>query len=479
MAGGEGKRGSSGKAFVVAGMAVAAPLLTVVVVLLCLVILVVAILQSDYGLGTRCVTGSSSWVDWAVSIAKDDKHGYSQPNRGGDPDYDCSSFVWAALRHAGFDVGSSPFNTDGMDSVLKAASFERSDFRDVASLQAGDVVWADGHTEIYMGDGEFVGAHWDERHGIEGRTPGDQTGDEIGVTSTLNARYTRVYRAPASQGSQAVLGRHVGFRLGRDGRGAGEGRMVRRPGRSGQYVAVSYPQGQCTWGACLRAYRIGWKHVGQYWGDGGMWASSAAAESYRVTRTAPVPGAIVSFPPGVQGADPAAGHVAVVESVDASKGTFTISEMNAHGPVYTSRELPIAGGANFILPKDPIHGAGGVPRRRRRARRATRTARRRAWRRRRGIAKRKMKDMGWDDGSQFECLDTIFTEESGWRWDATNPDSGAYGIPQSLPAEKMASAGQDWRTNAATQIDWGLKYIHDRYGTPCGAYAERRAKGWY
>ena len=111
MAGGEGKRGSSGKAFVVAGMAVAAPLLTVVVVLLCLVILVVAILQSDYGLGTRCVTGSSSWVDWAVSIAKDDKHGYSQPNRGGDPDYDCSSFVWAALHHAGFDVGSSPFNT--------------------------------------------------------------------------------------------------------------------------------------------------------------------------------------------------------------------------------------------------------------------------------------------------------------------------------------------------------------------------------
>lgn len=69
MAGGEGKRGSSGKVFVVAGMVVAAPLLTVVVVLLCLVILVVAILQSDYGLGTRCVTGSSSWVDWAVSVA--------------------------------------------------------------------------------------------------------------------------------------------------------------------------------------------------------------------------------------------------------------------------------------------------------------------------------------------------------------------------------------------------------------------------
>lgn len=71
----------------------------------------------------------------------------------------------------GLRRGVEPFNTDGMDSVLKAAGFERSDFRDVASLQAGDVVWADGHTEIYMGDGEFVGAHWDERHGVEGGRP--------------------------------------------------------------------------------------------------------------------------------------------------------------------------------------------------------------------------------------------------------------------------------------------------------------------
>lgn len=210
-----------------------------------------------------------------------------------------------------------------------------------------------------------------------------------------------------------------------------------------------------------------------------MWASSAAAEGYRVTRTAPVPGAIVSFPPGVQGADPAAGHVAVVESVDASKGTFTISEMNAHGPVYTSRELPIAGGANFILPKDPIHGAGGGSSSTATCSAGDQDGEKASVEEAKRIAKRKMKDMGWDDGSQFECLDTVFTEESGWRWDATNPDSGAYGIPQSLPAEKMASAGQDWRTNAATQIDWGLKYIRDRYGTPCAAYAERRAKGWY
>jgi len=298
------------------------------------------------------------------------------------------------------------------------------------------------------------------------------------VTSTLNARYTRVYRAPASQGSQAVSGGTSDS--GWDGMGAEQAKAAWFAGLAGPgNTCVSYPQGQCTWGACLRAYRLGWKHVGQYWGDGGMWASSAAAEGYRVTRTAPVPGAIVSFPPGVQGADPAAGHVAVVESVDASKGTFTISEMNAHGPVYTSRELPIAGGANFILPKDPIHGAGGGSSSTATCSAGDQDGEKASVEEAKRIAKRKMKDMGWDDGSQFECLDTIFTEESGWRWDATNPDSGAYGIPQSLPAEKMASAGQDWRTNAATQIDWGLKYIHDRYGTPCAAYAERRAKGWY
>mgnify|MGYP000797397200 CR=1 FL=1 len=153
----------------------------------------------------------------------------------------------------------------------------------------------------------------------------------------------------------------------------------------------------------------------------------------------------------------------------------SIGFMEVETPVLS----PIAGGANFILPKDPIHGAGGGSSSTATCSAGDQDGEKASVEEAKRIAKRKMKDMGWDDGSQFECLDTIFTEESGWRWDATNPDSGAYGIPQSLPAEKMASAGQDWRTNAATQIDWGLKYIRDRYGTPCAAYAERRAKGWY
>lgn len=80
---------------------------------------------------------------------------------------------------------------------------------------------------------------------------------------------------------------------------------------------------------------------------------------------------------------------------------------------------------------------------------------------------------------QFGCLDRLWTKESEWRVRATNPSSGAYGIPQSLPAGKMASAGSDWRTNARTQIRWGLGYISERYGSPCAAWAHSQARNWY
>lgn len=83
------------------------------------------------------------------------------------------------------------------------------------------------------------------------------------------------------------------------------------------------------------------------------------------------------------------------------------------------------------------------------------------------------------DDTQFECLVKLWTRESGWQWDATNTSSGAYGIPQALPGSKMASSGSDWETNAATQIDWGLQYITDRYSTPCGAWAHETSDGWY
>ncbi|WP_139417117.1 hypothetical protein [Agromyces laixinhei] len=85
---------------------------------------------------------------------------------------------------------------------------------------------------------------------------------------------------------------------------------------------------------------------------------------------------------------------------------------------------------------------------------------------------------GWGAG-EYECLVKLWTRESSWRADAYNASSGAYGIPQSLPGSKMASAGADWRTNAATQIEWGLSYISGRYGAPCGAWAHSERVNWY
>jgi hypothetical protein len=87
-------------------------------------------------------------------------------------------------------------------------------------------------------------------------------------------------------------------------------------------------------------------------------------------------------------------------------------------------------------------------------------------------------DRGWDY-NQFSCLVKLWNRESNWRWNATNKSSGAYGIPQSLPATKMASAGADWRTNPDTQIRWGLGYISGRYGNPCAALAHSDRRGWY
>lgn len=85
---------------------------------------------------------------------------------------------------------------------------------------------------------------------------------------------------------------------------------------------------------------------------------------------------------------------------------------------------------------------------------------------------------GWGEG-EYNCLVALWNRESGWNTYAHNASSGAYGIPQSLPGEKMASAGADWATNPATQIQWGLGYISGRYGTPCGAWEASETQGWY
>ncbi len=82
-------------------------------------------------------------------------------------------------------------------------------------------------------------------------------------------------------------------------------------------------------------------------------------------------------------------------------------------------------------------------------------------------------------GGQFQCFSNIVNHESTWNYKATNASSGAYGLVQALPASKMSSAGADWRTNPATQIKWGLGYMNERYGSPCGAWDFWQANHYY
>ncbi|TLQ46257.1 aggregation-promoting factor C-terminal-like domain-containing protein [Streptomyces marianii] len=81
--------------------------------------------------------------------------------------------------------------------------------------------------------------------------------------------------------------------------------------------------------------------------------------------------------------------------------------------------------------------------------------------------------------AQFQCFDKIVSHESNWNHTATNASSGAYGLVQALPGGKMASAGADWKTNPKTQIEWGLDYMNERYGSPCGAWNFWQANHWY
>ncbi len=81
--------------------------------------------------------------------------------------------------------------------------------------------------------------------------------------------------------------------------------------------------------------------------------------------------------------------------------------------------------------------------------------------------------------SQFSCLNSLWTKESHWNYKAHNNRSGAHGIAQALPAEKMSVVATDWRTNPVTQIRWGIRYITMRYDTPCKAWSHFKAKNYY
>lgn len=96
----------------------------------------------------------------------------------------------------------------------------------------------------------------------------------------------------------------------------------------------------------------------------------------------------------------------------------------------------------------------------------------------RQIARRMLARFGWSK-RQFRYLNLLWSAESGWNVHAANPYSGAYGIPQAVPADKMASAGPKWWSNARTQVRWGLRYIKERYGSPEAAWEHELSTGWY
>lgn len=95
------------------------------------------------------------------------------------------------------------------------------------------------------------------------------------------------------------------------------------------------------------------------------------------------------------------------------------------------------------------------------------------------IARQLMPQYGFSVSSQWTCLLDLWDQESSWEYDALNNASGAYGIPQALPASQMASVASDWQTDPTTQIKWGLGYIQQRYGTPCVAWGHEQSAGWY
>jgi hypothetical protein len=95
------------------------------------------------------------------------------------------------------------------------------------------------------------------------------------------------------------------------------------------------------------------------------------------------------------------------------------------------------------------------------------------------IARQILKNKYGYGSGQFDCFNNVIMRESKWDVNATNPSSGAYGIPQALPGSKMATIASDWRTNPATQIIWGIDYMKDRYGSPCSAWGFKASHGWY
>lgn len=260
--------------------------------------------------------------------------------------------------------------------------------------------------------------------------------------------------------------------------------------------ASGYQYEQCTWWVANRWKSLGLE-VDHHMGNGAQWAASAKRLGYP-TGSTPRLGAIVSMQGGVLGASLGPyGHVAVVEQID-KDGSIWVSESGTilfgryHAPIlskytksqldmafgrytyiYSTRGKPAAMSASGSSASTVSYGcqaddqAGGAGASSKDAKAAQTYAHEQC-----------VKRYGWGE-TDWQALVKLWNKESGWNYRATNPSSGAYGIPQALPGDKMASKGADWKTNPHTQIDWGLDYIRGRYGSPSAAWKHSQQTNWY
>ena len=144
------------------------------------------------------MTIPESALQWAIQIANDQRHGYSQANRWGNPDYDCSSLVLSAYKRAGADIGQATYTGNMRSELLKHG------FTDVTAscnlsncngMQRGDILLyhlsgTQGHTALYAGNKQIVHARG-QSYGSS--APGDQ-GSEIAVTPYSRSRWATVLR---------------------------------------------------------------------------------------------------------------------------------------------------------------------------------------------------------------------------------------------------------------------------------------------
>ncbi|MFT8443047.1 MULTISPECIES: CHAP domain-containing protein [Bifidobacterium] len=242
---------------------------------------------------------------------------------------------------------------------------------------------------------------------------------------------------------------------------------------------LGYEYGNCTdfvaWrinrdaGVTAAPWKYKWAQLTPLGGNGGQWGLAGNLSGWNVTTT-PSAGDIISIPAGVAilGASGGPyGHVGYIAQV--SDGSVLIE--NYGGGKYfqtnptTSQLASYVASGQAVIKHNPLGrsasgSAGGT-----------------------GTDAKSYAKSALNDDTQYNCLVQLWDHESGWRVDAENASSGAYGIPQALPGSKMASSGSDWKTNGVTQVKWGLGYIKSRpdYGTPCAAWEkwQSRSPHWY